>query len=188
VNPLNNPANAKLYPVIKDQHGNILDGFHRKRANPNWKETTIEVKDLLHALRIRVHANIMRMPEEDRQLEIRDWIAKVRSILQERGFKGTQKEIAEALGMSQQWVSLYDPITHQEHPKVPRLGTFYQMKKIVIPEGSLLVELDEESFWRLVAAAEEKIAFESKDSIYYFNSSEVIFYFLKTNSGCEVKF
>jgi len=27
-------ALGKLYPILKDAHGNIIDGFHRKRVNP----------------------------------------------------------------------------------------------------------------------------------------------------------
>jgi len=34
---------GSLLPVVKDQHGNIISGKHRKAANPQWRETTIEV-------------------------------------------------------------------------------------------------------------------------------------------------
>lgn len=54
-----------------------------------------------------------------------EWVQQARRLLQQRGLKGTQKEIAEALGMSQPWVAKYDPITHQEHPKVLWRNTFF---------------------------------------------------------------
>ncbi|MEM0095798.1 MAG: helix-turn-helix transcriptional regulator [Candidatus Bathyarchaeia archaeon] len=70
------------------------------------KETVVEVKDELEALLVRVHANIMRreIPVEEKQ----EWVREARRILQKRGLKGTQKEIAEALGVSESWVRKYD--------------------------------------------------------------------------------
>jgi len=97
---------GEIYPVIKDQYGNILDGKHRKAVDPNWKETVVEVRDELEALLVRVHANIMRreIPIEEKQ----EWVREARRILQKRGLRGTQKEIADALGVSRQWVAKYD--------------------------------------------------------------------------------
>lgn len=116
---------GQIFPVIKDQYGNILDGFHRKRTNPNWRETTIQVKDKLHALRIRVHANILRREVERKEKQL--WVSETRKVLQESGLKGTQEEIADALGMSQPWVSLYDiePTQKQDHSKVLSPNTFF---------------------------------------------------------------
>lgn len=98
---------GQIYPVIKDLNGKIIDGSHRKRVDPNWKEVSLPVRDQLEALRIRVHLNLIRrrISEEEKK----EWIMECRRLLQERGCKGTQKEIAEALGMSQPWVSKYDP-------------------------------------------------------------------------------
>lgn len=93
---------GQIYPVVKNAKGNVIDGFHRKRVNPDWKEVTLPIDDPIEMLRFRVHANITRreVGEEEKQ----DWIKGCRKLLQERGLKGTQKEIAEALGMSRQWV------------------------------------------------------------------------------------
>jgi len=104
---------GEIYPVLKDQHGNLLDGFHRKRINPNWKETTIKVKDKIHSLRIRLHSNITRRAIEPK--EKKDWVKETREVLKKRGLKGTQKEIAKALDVHQTWVSKYDENPTQEH-------------------------------------------------------------------------
>jgi hypothetical protein len=47
-------------------------------------------------------------------------------LLQERGLRGTQEEIADALKMSQPWVSKYDPdpFQKQDHSKVLHRNTF----------------------------------------------------------------
>jgi hypothetical protein len=32
---------GKLNPILKDAHGNIIDGFHRQEVDPNWNAITI---------------------------------------------------------------------------------------------------------------------------------------------------
>ncbi|GAI82827.1 unnamed protein product [marine sediment metagenome] len=53
-----------------------------------------------------------------------EWISETRRLLRQQGKKGTQKQIAEALGMSQRWVSKYDPQPTQSQ-KVEHRATFY---------------------------------------------------------------
>lgn len=84
----------------------------------------------LDVLRLKVHLNLIG--REISGEEKGEWVKEARRLLQERGFKGTQKEIAKALGLSIQWVSKYDPnpIQHQEHrlgEKVPHRGTLYSV-------------------------------------------------------------
>jgi len=104
---------GQIFPVIKDQNGKILDGFHRKRVDPNWKETVVNVKDDLEALLIRVHSNILRRKVDEKEKQ--EWVKDARSILQKRELKGTQEEIAKTLGMSQSWVRDYDLDPTQLH-------------------------------------------------------------------------
>lgn len=100
---------GQIYPVIKDQFDKILDGFHRKDADPNWKETTVHVTDPLHALRIRVHANVVR-----RKVgwdEKHSWVMEARRLLNPKDpMEPTQEEVARALGMSREWVRDYDTL------------------------------------------------------------------------------
>jgi len=103
---------GQIYPVLKDKTGKIIDGFHRKRVNPDWKEEQINTDDPLTVLQIRVACQYRRkVPKEEKQ----EWIKNCRKILQERGFQGTQQEVAEALGMSRTWVVKYDEEPTQPH-------------------------------------------------------------------------
>ena len=63
------------------------------------------------------------MPREEKK----EWVSQARRLLQQEGKKGTQKEIAEGLGMSESWVKKYDPIEHQEqdHSKGSQHNPFY---------------------------------------------------------------
>lgn len=116
---------GQIMPVIKDQNGNILDGFHRKRIDPFWKEVVVNVENSLQALLIRVHANMMR-----REIEAEEkvqWINEARALLKEQGKLGTQEEIAALLGLSQQWVAKYDAEPTQPHKngKLPQRSNFF---------------------------------------------------------------
>lgn len=110
-------AVGQIYPVLVDRRGRIIDGFHRKRVDPNWKEERLDVEDPLDVLRIRVHAQYRRrVPESEK----REWVRECRRILQSRGKRGTQREIAEALGMRRQWVSEYDTDPVQPHENIQK--------------------------------------------------------------------
>jgi hypothetical protein len=55
--------------------------------------------------------------------------------------------------------------------------TILKMRKIFIPETSLILELTYESFWCLVKNVEEKLVFQAQDqTFYYFTNSDIIFY------------
>lgn len=112
---------GQIYPVIKDAKGNILDGYHRKRIDPNWKEIILPIEDELESLQVRIHLNNLRrtIPVEEKKR----WIKLARQILQKRGFKGTQKEIANALGMTRQWVTKYDEMPIRPITRMPRRST-----------------------------------------------------------------
>jgi hypothetical protein len=100
-------AIGQIYPVLKNAQGGIIDGFHRKRSNPDWKEATLPINAGLETLKLRAHLNLMRrdIPREEKQ----EWVSEARKLLQQQGKKGTQKEIAEALRMSREWVEKYNP-------------------------------------------------------------------------------
>jgi hypothetical protein len=36
---------GKLVPVLKDAHGNVIDGFHRQKIDPSWPVVTVEAID-----------------------------------------------------------------------------------------------------------------------------------------------
>jgi len=116
---------GQIFPVIKDQFGNILDGFHRKRVNPNWKETTIEVTDPIQALRIRVHANILR--RNIRWAEKHKWVIDARKLLNPESPQDVSvRELATVLGMGKTWVAEHDrkpcPLSGHDHWKERFLG------------------------------------------------------------------
>ena len=98
---------GQIYPVLKNRRGEIVDGFHRKRVNPAWKEVNVPIDSGIATIRLRIHLNVIRRDVERSEKE--EWVSQARELLQAQGKKGTQKEIAEALGMARQWITKYDP-------------------------------------------------------------------------------
>jgi len=94
---------GQIYPVIKDGNGKIIDGFHRKRINPNWKEIVLPIKTDVEALRLRVHLNVMRrkVPRSEKM----EWVKEAKRILQKQGYENpTIRQIANLLGVSHKTV------------------------------------------------------------------------------------
>lgn len=103
---------GQIYPVLVDKNGKIVDGFHRKSVNPNWKEEKLETDDPMQLLKIRVISNFRR---DVPAVEKTQWVKDCRKLLQEKDMEGTQKQVSEALGLSVQWVSKYDEEPIQPH-------------------------------------------------------------------------
>jgi len=102
---------GEIYPVIKDQHGNIIDGIHRKKVDPTWKEVVVHATPI-QALKIRVHANLVR--RDIRDVEKQSWVMQARKLLNPSNpMQPSQEEVAKALGLSQQWVSKYEDTSPQ---------------------------------------------------------------------------
>ena len=99
---------GRLYPVLVDAHGNIIDGYHRLAADPNWPVHKVEeIKDPVQLTIARLVANVCRreVPAEEKT----KWL---RQIAELTGW--TPKQIAENLPVSYRWVMKYLPDEYKE--------------------------------------------------------------------------
>jgi len=109
----------ELYPVIKDAHGNVIDGFHRLEADPNWKTETLEqIKTPVQLALARIVANTHRrsVSKEERKLQI---ITLAEELVKE----GLPKEnvittIVELTTFSEQYVRKMLPDIYKQRPGV----------------------------------------------------------------------
>ncbi len=92
---------GQLYPILLDANGDIIDGRHRKEANPNWKTLKLDHIDTLEKKAIAILlANTQRRTVNEEEIRIHLGIlAQVT--------KSTPKELAKRVGMSYSWVMKY---------------------------------------------------------------------------------
>lgn len=92
-----------LVPILTDANGNIIDGFHRERIDPNWPKVKLEhITDPVQLSMARLASNVCRrgVPAEEKTKLLAN-------IAELTGWD--TNEIAEALGMTPKWVRQYLP-------------------------------------------------------------------------------
>ena len=100
---------GSLYPVLVSASGDVIDGFHRLAANPNWPKFTLEgITGPLQLARARLIANERRnvSPEEKGQLLREIYVYS----------KWNPKQMAEELGWGISTVYRYLPDDLKERP------------------------------------------------------------------------
>ena len=99
-----------LYPVLLDAHGNVIDGFHRLEADPDWPKVKLEwVKNEETRELVRTHANLQRRiatPEERRESFV-----KLAEAVAKRGVRKGQiaKEVAKVTGFTDRHIRDFLP-------------------------------------------------------------------------------
>ena len=94
---------GELYPVLKDKFGNIIDGFHRKGENANWREETlpwIDTPEKLEAARLAVNYARRRMAPEEIKERITYLVGKA---------KMSTEQIAKLTGIAERTIRKYMP-------------------------------------------------------------------------------
>lgn len=100
-----------LYPVLKDAYGNVIDGFHRQKEDPNWPVKKLgHITDPVQLAIARVVANVCRrdVPPEEKT----EWLRQIASLT---GWSA--KEIAEHLPVKYSWVMKYLPSEFKDKEK-----------------------------------------------------------------------
>ena len=111
---------GRLYPVLLDRYGNVIDGLHRLEAYPDWPKIRLDhVASDEERLVARLIANVCRrnVPagEKSRML------GELGGVYVKAGFKlGAElaRKISEVTGMSFRWVMMYLPDKLKERPGV----------------------------------------------------------------------
>lgn len=92
---------GQLYPVLVDEQGNVLDGQHRLKANPDWRKEVVKGLDSERKkAMIRLHANWHRRREHPDQV--------LRELAKVTQWKGST-EYAAFLGCSERTIQRYLP-------------------------------------------------------------------------------
>jgi len=148
---------GRLYPVLLDKHGNVVDGLHRLEADPSWPKVRLDhVESDEQRLVARIIANVCRRKgsaEEKRRM-----LGELGELYVKAGVKpGAElaRKISEVTGMSFRWVMMYLPDRLKERPGVggpSRTPNLPNVKRIFY-KGKV-ARLATESFQLEVFAAE----------------------------------
>jgi len=94
---------GELSPVIKDAHGNIIDGFHRLGENQSWFSITVPQIDTPVKLELaRLTVNYVRRRVRPFELRLR-----IGFLIKTGGL--TPREISEMTGISLRTINRYTP-------------------------------------------------------------------------------
>jgi len=77
---------GQLYPVLIDAKGNVVDGFHRLEADPNWRKETlseIDTEEKLLVARCVANWNRRQVSMEEKE----EWINGLAEIYRKQGLK-----------------------------------------------------------------------------------------------------
>jgi len=101
---------GRLYPVLLDKHGNVIDGMHRLTADKKWPKITIEnIETEEQRLIARIISNVCRrhIPAKEKT----EMLGRLGEIYLNEGVEQGKiaYKIAEKTGMSYQWVMKYLP-------------------------------------------------------------------------------
>ena len=99
-----------LYPVLLDAHGNVVDGFHRLEANPDWPKLRLDwVKTEEDRLIVRHVANCARrsVPMAERRKEFE----RLARLMRGKGAKPGEivKRIAEIAPFTERYIRMLLP-------------------------------------------------------------------------------
>ena len=108
---------GELYPVLLDKEGNVLDGNHRLKADPNWPKIILEnVETEQDRLVVKLIGNVCRRSISS--AEKTQLVGELASIFLSQGCKRGQVayKVAEKTGMSYRWVMTYLPNRLKQYP------------------------------------------------------------------------
>ena len=93
-----------LYPVLRSPDGEIVDGYHRKQADPSWPETVVDfVKTDYEKALVRLWANYRRkVPAK----EVQQLLTTMAKQLRKMGYPPGEivKKLAEVTPYSVRWI------------------------------------------------------------------------------------
>ena len=118
-----------IYPVLVNaKTGDVIDGYHRLRADPAWPTQKVEVKDEKHEILLRIHAHHRRQVS---QKEIDYWLIQLANELEKEGVQRGEivGEIARLTGYSEDRVRKALPARYKEQQKSEAAKTKALLRK-----------------------------------------------------------
>jgi hypothetical protein len=135
---------GRLYPVLIDKQGNVIDCMHRLKADKNWPKIKLEnVETEEQRLITRLISNVCRrnVPAKEKT----EILAKLGEIYQKEGVEPGKiaQKIAEETGMSYRWVMKYLPEQFKDGIQSERASSAARRAAKEDPKRLVSFELEE---------------------------------------------
>ena len=135
---------GRLYPVLLDRHGNVIDGMHRLVADEKWPKITLEnVETEEQRLIARLVSNVCRrnVPAKEKK----EMLGKLGEIYLNEGVEQGKiaYKIAEKTGMTCRWVTKYLPDKFKDPLQSKRASSAERRSAGEDPERRVSFELEE---------------------------------------------
>jgi len=135
---------GRLYPVLLDRHGNVIDGMHRLKADKNWPKIRLEnIETEEQRLIARLISNVCRrhVPAKEKT----QILARLAEIYQKEGVEPGKiaYKIAEKTGMSYTWVMKYLPDKFKDSVKSESARATRRVAKNDGKHHTISLELEE---------------------------------------------
>jgi hypothetical protein len=120
---------GELYPVLVDEEGNIIDGWHRVKVNPNWHRKMVKCKDVSDKALVWLAAHARR------GINPKELSVKMIQVAEKLLTEGVPREqivtkIAELTGYSERHVRRLLPAKYKakEKARTPTVKLLYEEK------------------------------------------------------------
>jgi hypothetical protein len=135
---------GRLYPVLVDKHGNVIDGLHRLSADEKWPKVTVEgVETEEQRLIARLVSNVCRrnVPAKEK----REMLGRLGEIYLNEGVEQGKiaYKIAEKTGMTCRWVTKYLPDKFKDPLQSKRASSAERRSAGEDPKRRVSFELEE---------------------------------------------
>lgn len=138
----------ELYPVLRDAHGNVIDGFHRLEIDPTWHDEILDwIRTPTQLALARIIANTHRrtVSREERAEQIAEL---ARALMEHDGVPKTEivQTIAELTTFSERYVRELLPDEYKMMSKARFAELSSANEGITVPAGTPGPDTDAETF------------------------------------------
>jgi hypothetical protein len=123
-------ALGKLYPILKDKRGNIIDGFHRQNADPRWPTVTVKEIDTDEKLELaRLVTNYCRRTMDYHEIN------RIISYLVKQGLKPEEISVQTGIHISTIYRHMPQELKDQDKSKAISQGRQEQIARATSREA-----------------------------------------------------
>jgi len=130
----------EIYPIIVNQEGKILDGLHRSKIKSDWHKKTVETKNRIEEILVRLHAHHRRRPTRE---ETQALVLELAQELEKSGVpkENISTELIRVLPYSESYIQHLLPLEYKKPEKVEagKVSAALEQQKVEVEKAVSLI-------------------------------------------------